>query len=72
MAFKNCKDKTIIDMTITERKKHAQDLLMSEISKIGYSMEDIPKEEFDIIMKHIKQQGDRIGKMFGYDGMWFS
>ena len=64
-------------MTKKEQKQLAQDLIMHQISIIGYGddYEDYRKaiggdpEEAD---KILKQQMDRVAKMFGFSGAWFS
>jgi len=55
-----------------ELKTKAQDMLMSQIAKVGYGeLEDMEEEERDILMAEIKKQGDRIARMFGFKEMWF-
>lgn len=63
-------------MTIKEKKQKAQDLILHQISSIGYgdSYEEFVSEigsqfEADRILK---QQMDRVAKMFGYKEAWFS
>lgn len=62
-------------MNKTEKKKLAQELIMLQLSIIGYGdkyaeyTEKIgSQEEADKIML---EQMDRIAKMFGFDGAWF-
>ena len=64
-------------MTWKEQKIAAQELIMEQLSDIGYGSdyERFVKEaaggdekEADMI---IKTQMDRIAKMFGYDEAWF-
>lgn len=63
-------------MTKTEQKQKAQDLILQQISIIGYgdSYEEFVneignQEEAD---KILKAQMDRIAKIFGYQQAWFS
>lgn len=63
-------------MTAKEKKLMAQDLIMRQISIIGYGTdyEDFKEqignqEDAD---KILKQQMDRIAKMFGFSESWFS
>ena len=63
-------------MRKAEKKQKAQDLIMQQISIIGYgnNYEDFVKEignqeEAD---KVLKEQMDRIAKIFGYTESWFS
>ena len=63
-------------MTAKEKKQKAQDLIMHQISIIGYgnSYEDFVKEignQTDAD-KILKQQMDRIARLFGYDSAWFA
>lgn len=63
-------------MTNTEKKQKAQDLIMEQISIIGYGqnyadyVSEIGDEE--AADKILKQQMDRIAKMFGFKEAWFS
>lgn len=63
-------------MTNTEKKQKAQDLIMQQISIIGYgeSYNDFVKEigDEEEADKILKQQMDRVAKMFGYKEAWFS
>ena len=63
-------------MTAKEKKLTAQDLIMRQISIIGYGsdytdfVEQVGSiEEAD---KVLKQQMDRVAKMFGFSEAWFS
>lgn len=64
-------------MTKRQAKQKAQDLIMTQIAKIGYGddYEDFVKEVAD--GDHEKadavllEQMNRIAKMFGYNGAWF-
>lgn len=63
-------------MTVTQKKQLAQDLILHQVSIIGYGDEyekfvnEIGNnEEAD---KILKQQMDRVAKMFGYKEAWFS
>ena len=63
-------------MTVKEKKQKAQDLILQQISIIGYgdSYEEFVSEigsQFEAD-KILKQQMDRVAKMFGYDQAWFS
>lgn len=63
-------------MTIKEKNRKAQDLIMKQISSIGYgsNMETYikeigdEKEAYNILSK----QMNRVAKMFGYEEAWFS
>lgn len=63
-------------MTVKEKKQKAQDLILHQMSIIGYGgdYDEFVKEigsqtEAD---KILKQQMDRVAKMFGYKEAWFS
>lgn len=60
-------------MTKKELKEKAQELIMEELSKIGYSLEDYEggEEERKELLKEIVKQGNRVAKIMGYDAMWF-
>lgn len=62
-------------MNKTQKKQLAQDLILHQLSAVGYGndYEEFIKEigsqtEADHILK---QQMDRIAKMFGYKEAWF-
>lgn len=62
-------------MNKTQKKQLAQDLILHQLSVVGYGndYEEFVKEigsqtEADHILK---QQMDRIAKMFGYKEAWF-
>ena len=63
-------------MTATEKKIAAQDLIMQQISIIGYGddFEKFVNEVGDLeeAQKILKKQMDRIAKMFGFNKAWFS
>lgn len=61
-------------MTQKEKKQKAQDLIMQQISIIGYgdSFQEYMNEVGEDGEKILKSQMDRIAKMFGFDGAWFS
>ena len=61
-------------MTKKEQKEKAQDLIMYQISIIGYGTEydEYKKEIGNNADEVLKSQMDRIAKMFGYDQAWFS
>ncbi len=60
-------------MTKKEKKQKAQDLILHQISIIGYgdSFEEYMKEVGEDGQEILSQQMDRIAKMFGYDRAWF-
>ena len=62
-------------MTKKEKKRKAQDLIMEQIAKIGYGDDyEAFKEEIgdpDEAERILKEQMDRVAKMFGYDQAWF-
>ena len=59
-------------MTKTEKKQKAQALIMDQIAKIGYGsdyeafIEDVGSDGSQVL----KDQMDRIAKMFGYKEAW--
>lgn len=62
-------------MTKTAAKIKAQDLIMEQIAKIGYdSGYETFKEavgDSDAAEAIMKEQMDRVAKMFGYKEAWF-
>lgn len=61
-------------MTKTEKKQHAQDLIMDQIAIIGYgeryeAYKAIVGDEADEILK---SQMDRIAKIFSFKESWFA
>ncbi|MBR2555145.1 MAG: hypothetical protein IKE94_09820 [Aeriscardovia sp.] len=60
-------------MTKKEKKQKAQNLILHQISIIGYgdSFEEYMKEVGEDGQEILSQQMDRIAKMFGYDRAWF-
>ena len=63
-------------MTVKEKKQKAQNLILQQMSIIGYgeSSEEFVSQigiQFQAD-KILKQQMDRVAKMFGYDEAWFS
>lgn len=61
-------------MTKTEQKKLAQDLIMHQISIIGYGdhYEEFKKAVGDNADEILKGQMDRVAKIMGYKGSWFA
>lgn len=63
-------------MTAKEKKQKAQDLIMHQISGIGYG--DCYKEFVEELGsqteadKVLMEQMNRIAKMFGFPGAWFA
>lgn len=61
-------------MNKTEKKKLAQDLIMHQISIIGYgdSYEEFKKAVGDNADAILKGQMDRVAKIMGYKESWFA
>ena len=62
-------------MTKAEKKKIAQNLIMDQIAKIGYGDDyeefrtEIGDDEEAVTI--LKEQMDRVAKMFGFREAWF-
>ncbi len=61
-------------MKMAEKKKKAQDLIMHQLSIIGYgeSFEAYCKETGEDAEAILKSQMDRVAKLFGFNEAWFS
>lgn len=61
-------------MTKKEKKQKAQDLIMQQISIIGYgeSFQEYLQEVGPDGEAILKEQMDRIAKIFGFKTAWFS
>ena len=61
-------------MTKREKKQKAQDLIMQQLSIIGYgdNFQEYMNEVGEDGEQILKEQMDRIAKMFGFTGAWFS
>ena len=62
------------DMTKTEQKKLAQDLIMDQIAIIGYGerYEEYKKQVGEDADAVLQAQMDRVAKMFGFKEAWFA
>lgn len=62
-------------MTKKEKKLKAQDLIMDQLAKIGYGDEYSDYQEFwgdpEEAENILKEQMDRVAKMFGFKEAWF-
>lgn len=70
--YNQTKETELIIVTKKEMKIKAQDIIMHQISACGYALEGTDLEHNEEFKDILKQQMDRIGKLFGFDGAWFS